>query len=1263
MKKTIIYIIFILSGVTGTYSQNTYNIGTITDDYTYKLEQTATNAVTIYTIGFTVNSIFTITAKETLSNTSFFLQGYYIGTSTALSTGVGLNTPFVLPKGQYRLEFINPNPGNKAFKLEIAFSPTVPKNVTPNGENYIKTIVPLTGKGTVSGNPDNNEIVSFQYFDGLGRPVETVQQKITPAKKDLVVLQEYDEFGRESFSWLPTPTANTTGAFVAGTSVASMAKTAYGNDANPHTKPVYEFSPLNRMKEQYGPGAEWQTKGKAVKTEYLANTTADNCIYYYMSGDALYKNATNHAANTLYVTKVTDEDGKISYSFVNKLGQTILSRQMNGAEKHDTYYVFDDYGNLRWILPPMIESVSNLSESCAYYGYYYKYDGRNRCIEKKLPGVSAIYYVYDKADRLIFSQDSEQRTTTSWTFYKYDALDRMILTGVWKNSGKTQANLVSSFGHLLATETFSDAGAYNYTWNTLSGTSGTMVTQAFYYDNYDFKTTTTGLNNANYTYTAPAGFDNQRFGVDTAKVKNKGLMTASISVMLDDPNKKINTVFYYDYRGRMIQSVASNHLSGYEKEYINYSFTGNPVWKYSIHSASGKDNITELYKFAYDHANRPTTTTYKLNSDPEFTLSTLTYNEKGQVASKIQSGSVATTTYAYNIRNWLTNINAKHSGSSIIFDERLYYNESYAGSTAQWNGNISAVSWRHMVNSSTLGYRYTYDGLNRLKKGQFLSGTDVDNTYNEEIGEYDKNGNIKVLKRYALNAYNATTGIMVDDLTLNYRGNQITGISDAVPASTSIIGFVMPSASMNTNPVQYNGNGAIKHNYYNGIAGISYNMLNLPEKIQFMQGHSTKYSYDAEGAKRTVVHQSVKSNMNVLLGTLNYTPNPTDIKSTLTTDYCAGGHIVYENGALKRILNSEGYVTKQSNGVNSYNYYVKDHLGNNRAVFAASTTSFQCPVQEVNYYPFGMQFYEIITPKGGYSTGAQPYKFNGCELDEMHGLNQTDLGNRSLYHAIGQFTTMDRFCEKFPWQSPYVHAGNNPVNYIDINGDSIDISFRTGFLGLGGRQSVRYENGNLYNKDGSAYTGKVTGFLKSAVGALGSLNSTTEGASLVSELQGSTNIFTIKSGSSNRFVADSPTKAGANLSEVQTVTGNTAGSSGSGGTIYWNRNSTSGGLDLTGSTSRPAYVGLGHEMGHASDSNQGLLHYSSDYTNVAGATYFSSYNGLLKSEWRAVYRENLIRGQAGIPLRTHYGYDMTTGVPLPIGPRLLTPANLPINYR
>jgi hypothetical protein len=96
-------------------------------------------------------------------------------------------------------------------------------------------------------------------------------------------------------------------------------------------------------------------------------------------------------------------------------------------------------------------------------------------------------------------------------------------------------------------------------------------------------------------------------------------------------------------------------------------------------------------------------------------------------------------------------------------------------------------------------------------------------------------------------------------------------------------------------------------------------------------------------------------------------------------------------------------------------------------------------------------------------------------------------------------------------------------------------------------------------------------------------------------------------------------------------------------------------------------------MAHASDANKGLLHLNQDYTNpTTGGVYQSNFNGLKKSEWRAVYRENIIRGQLGLPLRTHYGHDVSTGTPVGIGPSLIhsfstsffsLPINMPLNYR
>lgn len=167
-------------------------------------------------------------------------------------------------------------------------------------------------------------------------------------------------------------------------------------------------------------------------------------------------------------------------------------------------------------------------------------------------------------------------------------------------------------------------------------------------------------------------------------------------------------------------------------------------------------------------------------------------------------------------------------------------------------------------------------------------------------------------------------------------------------------------------------------------------------------------------------------------------------------------------------------------------------------------------------------------------------------------MRSINFGARVYNPTIGRFDKPDRYSEKYMPLSTYQYAANNPIRYIDINGDSLWIAHKG--------NNYLYNDGQLFNSDGSQFEGKMKGFLKQTFSALSQLNATGDGSALVSELQSSTNNFTIKNGE-NSFAAASASKAGANLAEVQAVTGNTAGSSGSGGIIYWNPNSSSGGLD------------------------------------------------------------------------------------------------------
>lgn len=246
-------------------------------------------------------------------------------------------------------------------------------------------------------------------------------------------------------------------------------------------------------------------------------------------------------------------------------------------------------------------------------------------------------------------------------------------------------------------------------------------------------------------------------------------------------------------------------------------------------------------------------------------------------------------------------------------------------------------------------------------------------------------------------------------------------------------------------------------------------------------------------------------------------------------------------------------------------------------------THVQSPIiQENHYYPFG------LTMQGIGKQGSNPFKYNGKEEQDELGLGWMDYGARMYDASLGRFFTQDRFAAKYYSLAPYQYAADNPIKYIDVNGDSIFISYRG--------NNILYQNGQLLNKDGSQYTGRgvrkdgsLKGFLGKTVSAVGELSgSSATGFGVVQNLQNSDNSFVIKKSSSNSFAADDTRTAAANLGELSSALSGVA-KMGSSGTISFNPNSKLGGVDVNGSRSRPSFVGLVHEFFHASDANFGIL--------------------------------------------------------------------------
>ena len=647
----------------------------------------------------------------------------------------------------------------------------------------------------------------------------------------------------------------------------------------------------------------------------------------------------------LSVIKTTDEDLNVSYTFTDEMGHVVLTRQMKGSETHDTYYVYDDKSNLCFVLQPMYQSSANLDQ----YAFQYKYDGRNRCIWKKLPGAGYMEMVYDNADRLVFSQDGNQRALTSgnWTYYKYDGLNRLTEQGVCTNKVTT---------------------------------SGTTVHIRNYYDNYAFR--------------AQAGFNNSNFP-DDASGNGKGALTASVATVLGSSNK-IYTAHYYDIKGRVVKTVQSNPLGGYDVAATVYTFTNKPATVTHTHTASGKTTRTEVYTYSYDHADRLLKVEHTLGGT-KITLADYAYDNLGRLQSKSLHGSATNKlTYAYNVRGWLTGI----SGSK--FTQNLYYNNG--NGTAKYNGSISSMTWKAGNESTVRGYKFTYDGLDRMLNATYGETANIStnaNRFSENVTGYDKNGNIKTLQRYGQTA--ASGYGLIDNLTFTLGGNQLTRVDDAVATSAYNNGFEFKDGVKQANEYNYDSNGNLTKDLNKGITNISYNCLNLPSVVTFSDGSTITYTYAADGTKLKTVHKTGST--------------------TTTTDYC--GNVVYENGVQKLLLTDEGYVTLSDS---KYHYYLKDHQGNNRVVINQSGT-----VEETNhYYPFGGVFAS--------SGNVQPYKYNGKELDAKKGLNWYDYGARHYDAALGRFTTVDPSAENYYSTSPFTYCLNNPLNYIDPLGtDTVDV--------------------------------------------------------------------------------------------------------------------------------------------------------------------------------------------------------------------------------
>lgn len=968
-----------------------------------------------------------------------------------------------------------------------------PQNAPPLvNENYIHTITPTTPTTNISSLNSNEKIETIAYFDGLGRPMQNIG--IAAGKdqngiiKDIITPIEYDAFGRQVKDYLPYA-AVSNGGLYRGSALTDVIpyysnNPKYENTTNPYSEKQFEASPLNRVLKQAAPGTSWALgSGHEIKLDYQSNVAnevknygvdlsfADNTYTPTLIGGTIFYNA-----NELYKTVTYDENwisGKNNSTeeFKDKEGRVILKRtysdykDINGTiistqTPHDTYYVYDDYGNLTYVLPPKASDLgvssnssvqSNVSSTASVSSgntlnltasnsitlsggfhaqagstftaaitgtgtgntnvldelcYQYKYDHRNRLVEKKLPGKEWEYIVYDKLDRPVLTQDPNLKTQNKWLFTKYDAFSRPVYTGVMSSSKdrsglQVDLNLETIHFESRGTTPLDGINTY-YTNNSFPRTNISEIHTINYYDDYGFDID---------------GGVSEMVGNITPSTATKSLATGSKIRILGSSNWVTN-VIYYDEKGRPIYNYSKNNfLSTIQKVKTELDFVGKAMKTTTSHT---KNNVTTtvIDNFTYDHQGRLLTQIQKINNQTEELLVSNVYDELGQLKEKGIGGKTTQSRlqkvdYTYNIRGWLKGINDSNTSNNNItmelgdlFGFKINYNNPSTG-TALFNGNISQTYWRttNSIDTSLRNYTYTYDALNRLTDAKYS----LADRYNETLS-YDKNGNIMSLIRRGNTDVNSSTFGIIDNLAYSYGpSNLYNKLTKVVDSQSNIAGLAdeFKDNGLNTDDYGYDANGNMTSDNNKGISTITYNHLNLPTSIA-MTGGTINYTYDATGVKQR----------KVAAGT--------------TTEYSEG--FQYKDAVLQFFPTAEGYAQyNNGNGIFSYIYQYKDHLGNVRLSYkdvGTSTPSLQI-IEESNYYPFGLK--QKVTGELIVSSSYK-YKYNGKELQDELGLNFYDYGARNYDAALGRWMNIDPLAEKGRRWSPYNYVYNNPLRFVDPDG-------------------------------------------------------------------------------------------------------------------------------------------------------------------------------------------------------------------------------------
>ena len=829
--------------------------------------------------------------------------------------------------------------------------------------NYVQTKTYLDDAGSTF-------LRHIDYYDELGVVTETVDVGGNTTNTPIKIKTDYNSQLKPIYQWTPVPSIGLD--YIDRYGVADAAEDAYGYYDSPYSE--YGYDDFLQLTSSTKPGDDWCSHPVTITRNVVPAGVVRK--YSVDSNGTLVNDGTYYPYGLLTSATTTDEDGRSMTVFTDFHGNTVLERR---GEGNDTYYVYDEYGRLSYVLPPMCQQCD--TPVFPKYWYRYKYDDRGRCIWKQLPGCEPIQYWYDNADRVVSEQDGHLREEALQRHFFYDAIGRLTLQTIHS----------ASISHSQATESNAKA-----------------VEVKNYYDGYSCCQELAQL------FPQWAGTINSN---SSSAMVARGKPTAMVCYTSD--GNRYFELYRYNADGRMSDKISAYADKWMKTSTMTYNFIGDvgttkeAVYTYSDGQATCI--ARRMTTNSYHTGTRLLTSTSVKQIDKNGNTSTQvvsqpTYDVFGNVTANNRPGTAADMTYTYDrLHGWVRGISSPSGFSEELLRE--------TATNAQYSGNIGSIQWQNTINGERHRYDYTYDALGRLTSaGYSSSGNGTEGRYDESVS-YNPNGSIEQLQRYGMKN-NGTFG-EIDDLTVSYDGNRLMKVTDAAEALNYNGALDFNDGADADCEYEYDSNGALTYDSNRGITSITYDYGHHPYKISMKAKKKTHYNcYTSDGRKLSSKHEGM-----IPKGTGSY-------RRFSTTDLYIDG-LILRDGVPYIWKFDGGYVELDDNATpTSWNYYITDHLGSTRKVVDSNNN-----VKEtINYYPFGSEM-KMQDPAQMAGDSWQSYHFTGKELDKQNGLNWYDFGARWFDVAgVPMWTSVDPLAEDNPNVTPYLYCAGDPVNKFDPDG-------------------------------------------------------------------------------------------------------------------------------------------------------------------------------------------------------------------------------------